>query len=205
MDRVALVNKVKVKIDEIAPSDTPIVDVGIADEKAIDTIIDSLLDECAVEVLLKAPFNRLEITQGATSVTIEQDDSIPTIGIIRVPEDFLRLVSLKMSDWQRSVTELSMKGDMVSNRQANRFLRAGIARPVGVLSRDSSGVIIEYYSTFEQTHKVAEFLYIAKKNAEQINDTQIIEAMCWLCAGKVLSVFGKDPSTAYNNAQGLMI
>ena len=205
MDRVALINKVKVRIDEIAPADTPLIDVGIADEKPIDMIIDSLLDESAIEVLLKAPFNRLDITQGATSVTVEQDSQIKTTGRLKVPQDFLRLVSMRMGDWQRAVTDLSLKGDIISQRQANKHLRAGIARPVGVLTKDASGVVIEYYSTFEDPHKVVEFLYVGKKTAEQITDSQMIEAMCWLCAGKTLSVFGKDASAAYNNAQGLMI
>lgn len=205
MDRVALVNKVKVRIDEIAPADTPLVDVGVADESPIDIIVDSLLDESAVEVLLKAPFNRLDITQGANSVSVVKDSKITSIGIIKVPQDFLRLVSFKMSDWQRSVTNLSIKGDIISQRQSNKHLRAGIARPVGVLSKNESGVIIEYYSTFEQEHQVIDFLYVAKKTAEQITDSQMIEALCWICAGKVLSVFGKNSEAAYNNAQSLLV
>jgi len=205
MDRVALINKVKVRIDEISPLDTPIYNVGVADDKPVDNIIDSLLDECAVEILLMAPFNRIDVTQAATSVHITQSNVNPTTGLIEVPDDFLRLVSLKMSDWQRDVTELSIKGDELSRRQSNKFLRAGVSRPVGVLAKNDKGMYIEYYSTFEQEHKLVDFSYIARKTAEQIDNIQIIEAMCWLCASKVLTIFGKSGEAAYNNVQNLMV
>lgn len=205
MDRVALVNKVKTKIDEISTLDTPLQQITMADESPIDTIIESLLDESALEILLKAPFHRLPVTSATPTITPDPNDR--TVGTIAVPDDFLRLVSFKMDDWQRSVTELAVKGDPISRRQANKHIRGGISRPVGVLSKNSSGVVIEYYSTFSETHSLSEFLYIQKTSAENITDNQMIEAMTWVCAGKVLSIIGNadDAKNAYDNAQSLMI
>lgn len=205
MDRVALVNKVKTKIDEISTSDTPLQAITMADEKPIDTIIESLLDESALEILLKAPFHRLDITSATPTIT--QDETDTTTGKITAPEDFLRLVSFRMDDWERSVTELSIKGDAISRRQSNKYIRGGQSRPVGVLSKSDKGIEIEYYSTKSTTHALSEFLYIKKTSAENITDTQMIEAMTWICAGRALLIVGNadDAKNAYDNAQSLMI
>ena len=204
MERIALVNKVKTKIDEISSDSTLLVDVGMSDENPVDQIIESLLDESAIEVLYKAPFYRLNIS--SADVDPEVDIADATIGAFVLPKDFLRLVYFRMSDWQRPVTELAMKGDQISTRQYNKHIRGGVARPVGVLSKDERGLIIEYYSTKESAHSVTEFKYIKRDVAENLPD-QIIDALVWVCAGKVMTVFGNEAAAknAYDNAQSLMI
>jgi len=69
------------------------------------------------------------------------------------------------------------------------------------------GIILEYYSTKQAEHTLAEFLYIKEDVAENIADGQMIDALTWICAGKVLSVLGnfQMAQNAYDNAQSLMI
>lgn len=205
MERLELVNAVRRKIDEVSAADTPLQSVTIADENAMDTIIESMLDESAREILLKAPFQRLEITSANPAPVRNETDK--TIGYIQAPDDYLRLVSFRMSDWQRPVVELAIKGDAISKRQYNKHIRGGVAKPVGVLSRNGQGTIIEYFSTNADQHTVAEFLYIKSAPAEDIKDLQMIDALVWICAGKVLSVMGNitQAQNAYDNAQSLMI
>lgn len=203
MERAALVNKVKTKIDEISTSDTPLQSITMADEKPIDTIIESLLDESALEILLKAPFYRLPVA--SATITPTKDTKDETTGSISVPDNFLRLVSFRMDDWERSVTSLAVEGDAIARRQANKHIRGGKSRPVGVLTKNSTGVAIRYYSS--DSHALSEFLYIAKASAEDITDDQMIEAMTWICAGRVLSIMSNadDAKNAYDNAQSLMM
>jgi hypothetical protein len=198
MERSELINKVKTRIDEVSMSGDVIVEVGVENSKPYDSIISELLDESALEVLLKAPFYRLNVTNGATSVNASN-------GRLTAPADFLRLVSLKMSDWQQPVTELAIAGDEVAKRQANRFLRGGKAKPVGVLSKTNAGYQINYYSS--STHDVEEFLYIKRDTAENIADSQLVDAMVWVCAGKTLGVLGEAnlANLCYENAKGLMV
>lgn len=205
MERLELVNRVRRKIDEVSAQDTPLQTITIADENAVDAIIDSLLDESAKEILLKAPVQRLTVTSSTPSTVMNDNDT--TTGYIQVPEDFLRLVSFKMGDWHRSVTDLAVKGDAISMRQHNKYIRGGVAKPVGVISRNDKGIIIEYYSTQQATHTLAEFLYIKEDIAENIADGQMVDALTWICAGKVLSVYGnlQMAQNAYDNAQSLMI
>ena len=203
MDRIALVNRVKTLIDEISSSDSLIVDVGVEDNNPLDRMIESLLDESAHELLMKAPFYRLDITSYDADPVADEYDK--TTGYISLPDDFLRLVYFRMSDWLRPVTELAMKGDAVSVRQYNKHIRGGVARPVGVLSKTAEGMIVEYYSTNAKEHQVADFQYVKRVCAEQI-PSQLTDAMCWICAGRTLAVMGRADmaNTAYGNAQSLM-
>lgn len=205
MERLELVNMVRRKIDEVAAADTPLQAVTIADENSMDTIIESLLDESAREILLKAPIYRLKVTSATPSAQKNSSDS--TTGYIQVPEDFLRLVSMRMSDWQRPVVQLALQGDAVAMRQSNRHIRGGVAKPVGVLAKNEKGIVVEYYSTNAAEHSVSEFLYIKSDTAENIKDAQMIDALTWICAGKTLSVMGNmtQAQNAYDNAQSLMI
>ena len=69
MERSALINKVKTRIDEVSASGDVIIEVGVENTKPYDSIIGELLDESALEVLLKAPFYRLKISSGNASAT----------------------------------------------------------------------------------------------------------------------------------------
>lgn len=202
MNRTALINQVKSKIDELSPSTAMIVDVGQEDSKPIDTIIGDLLDESAKEVLLKAPIHRLPATSSANAATADAGDS--TIGTIDVPTDFLRLVELKMTQWKRPVTELQQQGSKIAERQYNKYLRGGTVKPVAVLSHRATKLVIEYFSV-ETVHTVERFLYIKKDVAENIPEI-LQDALCWICASRVLSVFGKteDSKRAIDNAISLM-
>lgn len=205
MERSALINKVKTRIDEISMSGDVIVDVGVENSKPYDTIINELLDESALELLLKAPFYLLDISED-TELTIIEDSTDKHIGTIELPYDFVRLVSFKMKDWLRPVTEFNLPTDEVAIRQSNKYLRGGIAKPVAVLRKLSTGYTAAYYSV-KDSHEVEEFLYIAKDKVENIRDPQAVDAMCWICAGKTLGVLGQHnlANQCYDNAKGLMI
>jgi len=213
MDRTALINSVKSKIDEISSSDALVVDVGLEDNNPIDTIIDGLLDECAKEVLLKAPIHRLTVTSSTATAT--PDTVVTQIGTIPLPADFVRLVELKMADWTRPVTELYSSGSPIALKQSNKWLRAKWNKPVAVLSNRkvtagnppvvTNPAVIEYYS-IKSSHAISRFMYIKKEVAENMPEW-LQDALCWICASKVLAILNKptDAKYAIENAVGLLI
>lgn len=204
MERSALINKVKTRIDEVSASGDIIVEVGVENTKPYDSIIDELLDESALEVLLKAPFYRLNISSG--NVTPVQDSADTHIGTIILPTDFLRLVSFRMNEWQQPVTSFAVQGDEIAQKQANKHIRGGVAKPVAVLSKSTNGYVATYYSV-QSSHTLKEFLYIKKDTAQNIADTQLIDAMVWICAAKTLGVLNEPTlsNLCYENAKGLMV
>jgi hypothetical protein len=109
-----------------------------------------------------------------------------------------------MSDWKRPVTILEEQGSHIAKRQANKWLRAGINKPVAVLSARPSGFVIEYYS-IKTLHTISRFLYIKKDVAENI-PAILVDALCWICASRVLGILNKEKESkhALDNAISLM-
>lgn len=207
MERSALINKVKTRIDEVSASGDVIVDVGVENTKPFDSIIDELLDESALEILLKAPFYRLPVYK-ATNLTAKKDTNDDKIGSITLPNDFIRLVSFKMKGWLQPVLSFALPGDAVAIKQSNKYIRGGVAKPVAVLFKDDTSMYINYYSVAsESDHEVTEFNYIKSLTADKITDDQLVDAMCWICAGKTLGIIGEKALSdlCYENAKGLMI
>lgn len=204
MERSALINKAKTRIDEVSASGDVIIEVGVENTKPYDSIIDELLDESALEILLKAPFYRLKITSASLMGTADSGDG--KTGSITLPDDFIRLVSLKMSDWHRPVSVFALPGDEIDKMQSNKHIRGGVAKPVAVLHKGTTGYKAKYYSV-NSSHEVEEFLYIKRDTAENIADSQLVDAMCWICAGKTLGVLGEQnlSNICYENAKGLMV
>lgn len=204
MERNELINKVKTRMDEVCASGDIIVDVGVENTKPYDSIIDELLDESALEVLLKAPIYRLHVTRATVSPM--QDSSDNKIGSITIPDDFVRLVSFKMKEWKQPVTSFAIEGDETARRQSNEHIRGGIAKPVAVLCKTDTGYYAKYYSV-KSSHDVGDFLYIKSEKAENITDSQLIEIISWICAGKTLGVLGEPTlsNQCYEEAKGLML
>lgn len=124
-------------------------------------------------------------------------------GIVNIPIDYLRLAEFKMQEWERSVTLENIAGDKVSKRQSNRWLRAGTAKPVVVLAHRGTNRVLEYYSVVSD-HTIERFLYIKSDVAENIPET-LQDALCWVCASKVLSIFGNQAAkTAIEHAISLL-
>lgn len=221
MERQELINRVKTRIDEVSAAGDVIIDVGVENTKPYDSIIDELLDESALEVLLKAPIYRLPVYTTTPTCAFTLD---PLVGEIIVPDDFLRLVSFQFEEWQQPVINLAMEGDEIAQRQANKYLRGGVAKPIGVLKKTSAGLRIVYYSRSPEVvwvtdtdadgkeyqklvHSSPTFNYIKKDTAESIDDAQMTDAMVWICAGKTLGVLNQVSlqNLCFENAKGLLI
>lgn len=207
MERSELINKVKTRIDEVSASGDVIVDVGVENTKPFDSIIDELLDESALEILLKAPFYRLPVYK-ATNLSATKDTNDDYIGSIDLPNDFVRLVSFKMKGWLQPVLSFALPGDAVAIKQSNKYIRGGVAKPVAVLYKDDSSMYVNYYSVASKDdHQVTEFFYIKRLTAKEITDDLLIDALSWICAGKTLGVLGEKSlaDMCYENAKGLMV
>lgn len=187
MIRAELIDRVRILIDEISSGTLPIVSVGVEENNPTDTMIDGVLDESTLEVLLNAPLIRLHPTDGSSS-TITPNSTDVKVGVIQLPNDFVRMVCLQMSDWAEPLYDIAIAGTPVANRQKNPYLRGGVAKPVAVLSHHSNGYSLSYYSTKSSTHSIKRLDYIAECSAEELEGSMNIDAMCWIAASKVLSI-----------------
>ena len=200
MTRQELINEVKTKVDELSASDDKVVPFSIYNGKPIDSFADGLLDECAREVLLNAPAHHLDGSSSSVYPNKNADGS----GYFYWSSDWLRILSFKMKEWKRAVTEFAEPGSDVALKQSNVFLRGGVCKPVCVLGHRSGWRVVEYYSV-KRSHDVDWCVVVRVCPAEDVS-VALQPALTWFCASKVLQILGRSDlaSTAYERGKVLL-
>jgi hypothetical protein len=214
MTREELIKKVALKMDEISSSDDIIVAVSSSDNNPLYTQINNLLNESINDVLTKAPIYRIPDAFTATEADLEGSMAIlgntRRAGVISLPEDFIRLVSISASDLERHIVDLSIEGDETDKRQHNKFLVAKNAKPVGVLGRAEGNRVIYVYSFEKDITPLMSLTYV-KRFTDTVNDIELddymSELVSWVCAGRVFAVQGdiNRGKICDDNAAALMI
>lgn len=187
--RMALVNLVKIKLDELVPQGEGVVYnlesvPNVSDP--LDLYINGLLDESAKNLLQTAPKHICPVKQSIESAVPDATDT--AIGFVKCPNDYLRLFAFKMSEWKRQVEDPITPEDEAYAIQGNKYTRGGIAKPVVVINKryivDGAYLVLEYYSV-KSSHTINRFLYIPILAAEETPGT-LWDSLSWICAGKIL-------------------
>jgi hypothetical protein len=182
MLRPDLISKVKIRMEELTPFDEGlVVSVDAKAVKPLEQYIEELLDEAARDLLLTAPLHILVATDLTATVTVTDG-----VGVMVLPDDYLRLAYLQMNDWKRPVIVPISESHPDYILQLNAHTRGGFTKPVVVERHDESKKILECYTVTNAEKKRAG--YIKKVVAEQVQD-DLAEVLCWLCAAKVFQVF----------------
>lgn len=121
--------------------------------RKIGDVVKSNIEDAALTILREAPLLRLGsgVPYDDVSVAWHQSRGVGS-GYIVMPDDFLRLVSLQMSDWRRSVNgdELITKSHPLYARQQSRFagIKGNPHNPVVALVDHAGGWALEFYSCY---------------------------------------------------------
>ncbi len=191
MTRSDIIKKVKVKLEEFSNFENQSYVLPANDMmKPIDSYIEETMDEATREVLLILPlwFVSSMVRDGAAPITIVAD-GYGTHAEMNLPQDFLRLVAVKLKSWRREVNDglnLISHTHPRYKEQQNPATRGRIDKPVGVLT----GNKIELYSAADATDVLEYFIYIPTLKAEQVED-HIIEYVILNTAAKVMGIYGK--------------
>jgi hypothetical protein len=172
MDRQAIIKKVQLKLDEITPYDSG--------EIVNDSFIDELLDDSAKTLQLKLP--------GYLSAPVNMDiasgtDNGDGTGFIQLPDDYIRLVTFKMTEWLIAVTVPITEDNPKYNLQKNPYLRGKPNKPVLVIRNifdSTSKKILEYYSV-SSDHTIERAMYIQSMVAELFPD-ELIDTLAYQTA-----------------------
>ena len=136
---------VRVVLDENKVSDNM---MNETDTLSVDDIIRSKVEEAAKEVYLAAPTHLLEPGNNFADSIAWTEEEGKGPGWTILPDDFLRLVSFKMSDWERPVYSAILPDDPLYLQQSSRFagIRGNKQRPVCAIVMRPQGRVLEFYS-----------------------------------------------------------
>ena len=138
---------VRIALDENAVSDKLLTDAD-PDTLTLDEIIESRIPIAARIVETIAPLPLLGGGEAfGDSIGWESQPGYG-MGFILLPDDFLRLVSFQMSDWDRAVGTAITETDPLYQRQQSRFggVRGNPQKPVVAIVNQPAGLVLEFYS-----------------------------------------------------------
>ncbi len=153
---------VRVAID-LNRRDASLLDEGDAETLSLDDIIMAKLADAVRMVETEAPAFMLEgghdfADCNGDNVFMNDDGS----GFVVLPDDFMRLVSFRMSDWKRTVFEAIGEGDPRYALQSSKWrgIRGNPEKPVCAIVRRSEGKVLEFYSCNDMGATVEQACYI---------------------------------------------
>lgn len=143
-----LVREARIAIDRNANS-TPLASLGDVDTLTVDEIIRSKVEDAARLVEENAAHELLDAGKPfAASVTWENNVAGYGAGRVMLPDDFMRLVTFRMSDWYRPVTEAITEEHPIYSMQSSRYagVRGNPQRPVVAIVHGTAGKELEFYA-----------------------------------------------------------
>lgn len=189
-----ILRDVRIAIDENKTNEQLIEDEDI-DTLMLDDIIRSKIVESVRRTITKAPIHLL-------------DGGVPFgdavywrnlySGWVMLPEDFMRLLVFKMSDWERPVYEPITAGDPQYQLQFSRYkgLRGNPQKPVVAIVRRTEGLVLELYSCKDDTATVEQGLYMPFPHIDEYGGIMIPErcytSTIYQIAALVLASIGQE-------------
>lgn len=138
---------------------TPLLLDGDTETTSFDDIIYAKLTDAVRMVEMEAPLNLLEQGhQFGDNVVWGEDGK----GWILLPDDFMRLVVFKMSDWRHSVSEAITQDDPKYSRQWSRWkgICGNPEKPVVAIVNRAEGNVLEFFSCHDDTATVEQAVYV---------------------------------------------
>ncbi len=134
MSKKTIIAKALVCIDEIYPEN------DLINQSFFP--VESFIEEATRWVIDTVPIHRLGLGDSfsPTAVSLEYG-----VGRFALPEDFGRLLYLKIADWQRPVLNTIYDTDIVYRQMSNPILRGNYVRPIVVICKGKT--LLEFYST----------------------------------------------------------
>lgn len=142
-----LTEKVRVSLD-MNDSDRGLMELSDPETLTLDDIIAQKIEYAARVVESNAPASLLDSGRALSgSISFKEEIGIGR-GRMLLPDDFMRLITFKMSDWERAVTEPIYESDPLYRQMSSRFpgLRGTPQKPVVAIVNEPTGLVLEFWS-----------------------------------------------------------
>jgi hypothetical protein len=142
-----IVERVRVLLDHARESGE-LFALDDADALSIDAIIRSKIVPASRQTLLLAPIDMIDTGKPLPGRLSWPDAPGIGMGLLRLPDDYLRLLSIMLSDWKRPASIIT-EDDPEYLWQSNRFagVRGNPDRPIAAIVRYPGGLMAECYSS----------------------------------------------------------
>jgi hypothetical protein len=163
---------------------------------SVDTVelpgtVERVLPNAINALISSLPVSLLKDAKPASTLIKEDYDGYT---VIVLPADFARLATVQLAGWKRMVMEAYPSGSEQYNIQFNTFTRAGVNKPVAVfIGGGQLGCFPGGYQNGQGTD-VRLFRYVrsaVSKYDVEILESEVHNALCWLCAAMVYEVLGE--------------
>lgn len=182
MTRTELIRAVQVKLEELSAFAGGLsVLAGSVDVKPITSYIDATLDESSDAARRLVPLHLINPTTIPGSMVSREG-----IGYLPLPEDFLRLHTLKVDAWAREVNYCISTQHPSYALQRNPHTRGRSEKPVVAIVYDNGSKSLECYSV-SATATTTKKLYVRRVVAED-NNTDLLPFVILMCAIKVCDI-----------------
>lgn len=150
---------VRVAVD-MNHSSTPLLVDDDIDTESFDEIIYAKLVDAVRVVEQEAPLHLLEQGHqfGGDNVNWTENGK----GWLVLPDDFMRLVVFKMSDWKLSVSDAISQDDPLYLRQFSRWkgISGNPEKPVVAIVNRAEGTVLEFFSCNDDTATIEQAVYV---------------------------------------------
>lgn len=160
-----IVKDVRVALDQ-NESDEQLLSESDSDTLQLDELIRSKIEAGVDAVEMAAPSWLLE---GGHTFGDELYWEGNGIGFVLLPDDFKRLVSFKMSDWDMAVTTAIGPEDAMYGRQRVTVsaVRGNVHRPVCAIVARAEGLSLEFFASRDEEAQVVQAVYIPKRKIDE--------------------------------------
>lgn len=177
-----IVRDVRIAIDQNMTNEQ-LLSVDDIDTLSLEEIIRSKIVEAVQRVEEEAPMFLLEeghLFGNNEDIYWRDLES----GWILLPDDFMRLVSFRMSDWERTVYHAISADDPLYKKQSSRYkgIRGNVQKPVCAIVNRPEGKVLEFYSC---NSKNAEIIFASYLPYPRIDHNDTID-ICEKCYGAIV-------------------
>lgn len=160
-----IVKDVRVALDQ-NESDLELLSEGDSDTLQLDSLIRSKIEPGVEAVEMAAPSRLLEVGHIFGDELYWEGNGI---GFVLLPDDFKRLVSFKMSDWDMAVTAAIGPEHALYGRQRVPVaaVRGNVHRPVCAIVPRAEGLSLEFFASRNEEAHVAQAVYIPKRKIDE--------------------------------------
>lgn len=188
-----IAREVRIAIDQNMTSEQLIATEDV-ETLSLEEIIRSKIVEAVRRVETSAPVHFLEEGHDFGDAVYWADLES---GWVLLPDDFMRLIAFRMSDWERTVYAAISVDDPLYAKQSSRYkgIRGNTQKPVCAIVNRAEGKALEFYSCNSEEAYVSRASYLPYPHIDEDDGIDISEkcftAVIYTVAALVLTTYGE--------------